>query len=121
DELAARFPEQLAVHRAAISAAGGSVTFYRSALGLSGLSPSPYAETKAQVTVPAVSLRDFVRAQGIAALDFLKVDAEGWDFDALATHDFEAAPPRLAMVEFGTDFPQQTLEAVHAGIAAMAA
>lgn len=122
EDLAEHFGEGVSIQRAAVSDAGNnSATFFRSAVGLSGLSPSPYADTQATVSVPALRLKDFVQAQGIAQVDFLKVDAEGWDFDALRSHDFAAAPPALAMVEFGTEFPQQTLAAVKSGIAQMAA
>jgi hypothetical protein len=42
------------------------------------------------------------------------------DFEALRRHDFSAAPPRLAMVRLGTDFAQQSRDAVVQGIAEMA-
>jgi FkbM family methyltransferase len=125
DALAAlqgRHAGRAAVHHAVIGSTDtGSVTFYQSATGLSGLSPSPYGATASTLTVPALRLSEHVRARGLKRVDFLKVDCEGWDFDALRTHDFEAAPPRLAMVEFGTEFPRQTLDAVMQGIADMTA
>ena len=120
--LQGRHAGRAAVHHAVIGAADtGSVTFYQSATGLSGLSPSPYGPTASTLTVPALRLSEHVRSRGLKQIDFLKVDCEGWDFDALRTHDFEAAPPRLAMVEFGTEFPRQSMDAVLQGIADMAA
>lgn len=117
----ARFGGRAAVHHQVVSdAAGGEVTFYQSATGLSGLSPSPYGATANTLSLPSVRLRDFVGRQAGARVDFLKVDTEGWDFHALRTHDFEAAPPRVAMVEFGSEFPQQPPEAIAQGIADMA-
>jgi FkbM family methyltransferase len=119
--LVGRFGGRAAVHQAVISSSEvPSATFYQSATGLSGLSPSPYGETASSFSVPSLRLREFVKTRGLHGLDFLKVDAEGWDFDALQTHDFSAAPPRLAMVEFGTEFARQSTAAVAEGIAEMA-
>jgi FkbM family methyltransferase len=120
-DLAGRFGSRAAVHHAVVSDAGAdSATFYRSALGLSGLSPSPYGATEATLSVPAVRLDAFTRARKLEQIDFLKIDTEGWDFDALRSHDFACAPARLAMVEFGTEFPRQNMAAVMDGIAEMA-
>lgn len=121
ERLAGRFGDRASIHKAVVSStAGESVTFYQSTTGLSGLSPSPYGATQSTLTVPALKLSEFIKARGIERVDFLKVDAEGWDFDALRSHDFVAAPPRLTMVEFGTEFAQQSLGAVMDGIARMA-
>ena len=120
-QFAARFGGRASVHHKVVSdAAEAQVTFYQSATGLSGLSPSPYGATAQTLTLPSVRLRDFVAGQA-AAVDFLKIDTEGWDFHALRTHDFDAAAPAIAMVEFGTEFPQQPAEAIAEGIAGMAA
>ncbi len=120
--LESHYAGRASIHHAVISAADTpSITFYQSATGLSGLSPSPYGATASKLEVPALRLSEHVRTHGIRRVDFLKVDAEGWDFDALRTHDFEAAPPRLAMVEFGTEFPRQSMDAVMQGLADMAA
>jgi hypothetical protein len=56
----------------------------------------------------------------LTRLDFLKIDTEGWDFDVLRSHDFERLPPRLAMVEFGTEFERQNMGAIAAAIDGMA-
>jgi len=119
--LAGRYGGRAAVQHAVVSSAGAaSVTFYQSATGLSGLSPSPYGATESTLSVPSVRLKDFVESQALDRIDFLKIDAEGWDFDALRSHDFTLAPPCLAMVEFGTEFAQQSMQAVMEGIAEMA-
>lgn len=120
-DLAARHGARVAIHRMAVAERDASGTmFYQSATGLSGLSPSPYAATATTLTVRAIRLDSFARSRKLRSVDFLKVDAEGSDFSALRSHDFEALPPRLAMVEFGTNFAQQDLAAVLAGIADMA-
>lgn len=119
--LAGQYGGRAAVQHAVVSSAGAArVTFYQSATGLSGLSPSPYGATESKLSVPSVRLKDFVESQALDRIDFLKIDAEGWDFDALRSHDFTAAAPRLAMVEFGTEFAQQSMDAVIEGIAEMA-
>ncbi len=119
--LAGHFSGRVSIHHAVVnSAEAASVTFYQSATGLSGLSPSPYGATESTLFLPSVRLRDFVKSRAIDRIDFLKIDAEGWDFDALRSHDFHASAPRLAMVEFGTEFARQSMGAVMEGIAEMA-
>jgi FkbM family methyltransferase len=121
DEVSARHPSA-AVHALAIGERDqAEVAFYQSAPGLSGLAPSPYGAAAATLSVPAARLDSFARKRGLKRTDLLKVDVEGWDFDALLSHDFAALPPRLALIEFGTWFARQTRAAVAAGIAAMAA
>lgn len=115
-----RYGQRLRVHRLAVTDAGEpALSYYRSATGLSGLSPSPFGATEATLEVPATRLDRFCAARGLHTLDLLKVDAEGWDFDVLRSHDFSALPPRLAMVEFGTEFARQPLPAIRAAIAGM--
>jgi FkbM family methyltransferase len=115
-----RYADRAHVHRLAVTeSAGETLSYYRSATGLSGLSPSPFGATEATVQVPGTRLDDFCRQRGVHAVDLLKVDAEGWDFDVLWSHDFERLPPRLAMVEFGTEFARQTMEAVLSAIERM--
>jgi len=52
-------------------------------------------------------------------VEFLKIDTEGWDFEALLGHDFAACPARLAMAEFCTEFPRQDAAKIAAATAAM--
>jgi len=69
--------------------------------------------------VPAVRLDRFCREQRVGRVDFLKIDAEGWDFEALASHDFAACPARVAMAEFCTEFPRQDRAKIESALAAM--
>jgi FkbM family methyltransferase len=120
-DLAARHGGRVTIHRMAVAERDASGTsFYQSATGLSGLSPSPYAATTATLSVRSTRLDSVARSKLLRRVDFLKIDAEGWDFSALRSHDFETLPPRVAMVEFGTNFAQQDLPAVLTGIADMA-
>jgi len=118
--VAARHAGRARVHRLAVSDRDqAAVSFQQSATGLSGLSGSPYAATQATLTVPATRLDRFCREQGVERVDFLKIDAEGWDFEALLGHDFAACPARLAMAEFCTEFPRQDAAKIAAATAAM--
>ncbi len=89
------------------------VKFYKnSTAGLSGLSSSPFGSTQQLIEVPAVRLADWCRQAGIENVDFLKIDAEGHDFDVLDGFDFTTQRPALVLVEFGTQFARQTLQDV---------
>ncbi len=119
--LAAAHGDRVSIQRLAVSDRdAAAVSLCQSAVGLSGLSSSPYAETVATLTIPAVRLDTFARARGWQRVDLLKIDTEGWDLAALAGHDFDALPPRLAMIEFSTEFTQQDAAAIAQGIADMA-
>jgi FkbM family methyltransferase len=110
------------VHRLAISdREQPAIAFHQSEQGLSGLSASPYAPTRATLMVPVTRLDRFCRDQAIERADFLKIDAEGWDFEALASHDLAACPLGLAMAEFCTEFARQDSQKIASAIAAMRA
>lgn len=97
-----------------------AISFFKNdTAGLSGLSASPYGETGQVIEVPAIRLSDYCREAGLEAVDFLKIDAEGHDFDALEGFDFTALQPSLVMVEFGTQFARQTLADVAAAMQRM--
>lgn len=118
--LVGRFPDR-ARHRASlVGEITGSAAFFRSELGLSGRAPSAFGATKDVATLPATRLDDFARDVGLAGVDWLKVDCEGYDFDALLSHDFVRLPPRLALVEYTTAHARQSEAAVAATLAAMA-
>jgi FkbM family methyltransferase len=120
-KLAAAHGDRVSIQRLAVSDRDqAEVRFCQSCVGLSGLSASPYAATVATLTVPATRLDTFTRARGLPRVDLLKIDTEGWDLAALASHDFDALPPRLAMIEFSTEFAQQDAAAVSRAIATMA-
>jgi FkbM family methyltransferase len=109
------------VHATAVShTSAPEVTFHKSATnGCSGLDASPFAPTQSVIKVPCVSLAKFCAERRIDAIDFLKIDAEGFDFDVLESHDFGILQPRLVLVEYGTHFARQTLEVVNAAIERM--
>jgi len=89
------------------------VSFYKAQCdGLSGLSASPYGQTKQMVSVPGVRLGNYLKNIGVRHVDMLKIDAEGWDLDVLKTHDFTALPPKLIFIEVNTAFKRQTLEQI---------
>ena len=69
--------------------------------------------------MPAKRLGRFCREQGLERVDFLKIDAEGWDFEALLGHDFAACPARVAMAEFCTEFPRQDRAKIESALAEM--
>ncbi|MCM0018987.1 MAG: FkbM family methyltransferase [Tagaea sp.] len=118
--LAARFPGR-ARHRASlVGETTGSAAFFRSDVGLSGRAPSAFGATKDVATMPATRLDDFARDAGVARVDWLKADCEGFDFDALLSHDFARLPPRLALVEYSTAHARQGEASVAATLAAMA-
>jgi len=111
------------VHATAVSNAPvGEVWFHKSStVGLSGFEASPFSATQAVIKVPCTTLAKFCADRGIAAIDFLKIDAEGFDFEVLESHDLHAVATRLILVEYGTHFPRQTLDIVNSAIARMAA
>jgi FkbM family methyltransferase len=88
--------------------------------GLSGLGASPFDSTAEIIKVPCVRLADFYAENAVVDVDFLKVDAEGFDFDVLDSHDFSLRLPRLVLVEYGTRFPRQSLDNINQAIARMA-
>ena len=103
-------PRARIVPMAVTNSAPGTTSFHKSQTrGLSGLRASPYGETREVIQVPTVRLADYCRSQGISKVDFLKIDAEGNDFEALASHDLERVGTGLVMIEFGTDFAGQTI------------
>jgi FkbM family methyltransferase len=117
-----RWPQQARLHALAVSNSGSDTVSFQQAgtHGLSGLGESPFAATAATLSVANTTLQRFCLQQGIARLDLLKIDAEGFDFDVLQTHDFEAIQPRLVLVEYGTHFARQTQEVINSELLRMA-
>jgi FkbM family methyltransferase len=107
--LAEGYPGQVRVEKAAVTCAGQEkVAFHvASAPGLSGLSRSPHAEDLTVMQVSAVRLRSYIARHGLFDVDFVKIDAEGHDFEILQDIDFGMIAPRLVMVEFGEQFAGQ--------------
>lgn len=106
------------LHAQAVSdTAQATVRFYKAATdGLSGLSPSPYGETRQVIEVPCVRLDEQLNRLKVRSVDFLKIDAEGRDLSVLASHDFRAWPPRFVLIEINTRFPEQSIERVSAAL-----
>lgn len=85
-----------------------SVLFHQNAIaGLSGLSSSPFGSARSELRIRSVRLDSFLPSVGVTAVDLLKIDTEGNDFDVLDSHDFPALAPALVFVEFSYYFPGQ--------------
>lgn len=97
------------------------VAFHQAQTGLSGLGESPFGATEAVLTVPCTRLDNFYVKHNVKYVDFLKIDAEGFDFDVLASHDFNLMQPPIVMVEYGTHFETESLPVINQEIARMAA
>ena len=110
------------VHATAVSnAAVAEVSFHKSStVGLSGLEISPFGATQSVIKVPCTTLTKFCAECGISTVDFLKIDAEGFDFDVLEFPRPRRGGDRLILVEYGTHFPRQTLDIINSAIARMA-
>lgn len=54
-----------------------------------------------EIQVNCMSLSALLRKHGIAELDLLHVDAEGYDFEVLRSLDFEQCSPGLVLFEMG--------------------
>lgn len=117
--LAQAHPGLAHLEKAAVTAAhDGRIAFHVASLpGLSGLSTSPFASDVATKDVPAVALNKYIAGKRWTDVDFIKIDAEGYDFDILRGIDFSQVSPRLIMVEFGDHFASQDRKAIAAAIA----
>jgi FkbM family methyltransferase len=117
------WPRQARLHALAVAEGEADTVSFNQARshGLSGLGESPFAATTATLTVACTRLRHFYPQHGITRVDLLKIDAEGYDFDVLETHDFDAVRPRLVLVEYGTHFARQPLAVINGALARMSA
>ena len=81
-----------------------NVPFFRSdvSAGISGLSSFDQSHYSAEV-VNTVTLQKFCEEQNIDKIDYLKVDAEGFDFHALRGIDWTKVCPQVIMCEFEDD------------------
>ena len=95
------------------------IAFHQTRAGLSGLGASPFGATESVLKVPATTLAGFYAEHGVKHVDFLKIDAEGFDFDVLASHDFKVMRPAVVMVEYGTHFENQPLHVINQSISRM--
>lgn len=101
------------------------IDFHQSDTGLSGLGASPYGHADRVIQVPSIRLDRFLIEQNRQKLDFLKIDAEGFDFVALESMGWDDLPghlwPELILTEFGSNFAQQSPTVIQTGIDAMIA
>jgi len=116
------YSAQIRVHAlAAGSHSAEAVEFHQATIqGLSGFSDSPFGASANVMRVPCVTLEDFCAQRAITTVDFLKIDAEGYDFEVLESLKFDRVKPELVLIEYGTQFARQTLAAVNRAIADMA-
>ena len=105
---------------AVTSSDAAEVAFHQTQTGLSGLGESPFGATEAVLTVACTRLDNFYAGHNVKFVDFLNIDAEGFDFDVLASHDFSLMQPSIVMVEYGTHFETESLPVINQAIARMA-
>jgi FkbM family methyltransferase len=109
------YTNQAKIHAIAVSDQAHEHTdFYKAtADGLSGLTPTPYGQTKDVLQVPVVRLGDYLHKQHTTHVDFLKIDTEGQDLNVLASHDFSTLAPRFVFIEVNTEFSEHSLDRIH--------
>jgi FkbM family methyltransferase len=114
-----QFPN-LAAHEASavVWDAAEQVSFNKRAVGLSGLGDSAPGLAAQQITVSATTLERYLKDRP-GAVDVIKIDAEGADFDILASIDLAKVAPKVVMVEFSTEFPGQSQATIDSAIKAM--
>ena len=118
----AQYGTRCRIFASAVSnSADREIAFHQARDSLSGLGASPFWSTEAVLKVPCTRLADFYVEENVKFVDFLKIDAEGFDFDVLASHDFNAMQPPLLMVEFGTFFETESRAVINQAISRMAA
>ncbi len=64
-------------------------------------SVSPWT-VRGERTVPAMTLNDIIRQSGISKIDFLSLDVEGYEYEALTGLDFSRYKPRFLLFEAQT-------------------
>lgn len=109
------------LHAAAVSDRDqAAVPFHKASTdGLSGLSSTPFGHTEQTLEVPCERLDTFCRREGVGNVDFVKIDAEGHDFDALRSLDVNEQAPALILVEYGVHFARQAEPVVRTEIERM--
>lgn len=82
---------------AAVSNTNGTATFHLTTASASGgHSMFQYTENSKTITVPMISLESIFADNNIDVCDFLKLDCEGAEYDAL----YSLSPERLASIRF---------------------
>lgn len=95
-------PEKLVIEDLAVSdEEAEEVSFFRSEVstGISGLSSFHESHTAAG-SVSTTTLASYAEKQGISALDFLKIDTEGFDFHVLRGIPWAKWKPGVILCEF---------------------
>jgi FkbM family methyltransferase len=100
-QLCRRFPTVIIDSRAVSNRDEEQHPFYTSKVstGISGLS-SFHPSHKESEKVDTVTLETFCKNKGIKAVDFLKVDAEGFDLFVLQGVPWESIKPKVILCEF---------------------
>ncbi len=69
-------------------------------------------ETHEPIEVPAISLPNFCRSNGISAIDYVLIDAETMDLPIMMSHDWQNVPVGACTIEYG----QVTVEEIYDAI-----
>jgi len=101
------FKSQVELVPAAVSNASGSCTFIDTADGVSHIvsQATATANGEERYDVPQITLDDFTRDRGIDSVDFLKVDAEGYDLHVLEGASRLLSSSQIAMFMFEFNDP----------------
>jgi FkbM family methyltransferase len=85
----------------------GSVIFKKRSVGLSGIGDSPFASQEIHLAVPTTTL-DRICTEASEDIHVIKIDAEGLDLKILERIDLAESAPKIVMIEFNTEFPEQS-------------
>jgi FkbM family methyltransferase len=96
------FPRAVIDVRALSNTEKDAVTFYRSSVstGISGLSAFDASHVAAGDAVPMTTLSRALAEHGVEAIDFLKIDTEGYDKFVLEGLPWERMRPTVIICEF---------------------
>ena len=101
DELADKYRSVTVDPRAVSDQSASQVSFYKSSVsdGVSGLQAF-LPSHKESYLVDVCTLREFIDEKDIQAIDFLKIDTEGFDLMVLKGMAWERINPRIILCEF---------------------
>jgi FkbM family methyltransferase len=93
--------DKIFIHPVALGAKSGKLPLYRSPVsaGISGLLNFHTTHTEAEI-VDVVTLNDFLEKENISNIDFLKIDAEGYDYLVLQGINLEKYSPKVIICEY---------------------
>jgi len=83
---------------AAVSDKAGEMPLYTNELstGISSLTPFT-AGHRSAMSVPVITLRDYLADAGITAVDFMKIDVEGFERNVLSGYDWNIKPEMIVL------------------------